>query len=92
MRSCLRAAVIGCGGAGCAVAAALTDEMGAAVTLVNRSAARGVRAQQLLRLPFVALSQFSPDDYSMVVNATPVGRDGETLPFDLTPHALPADR
>jgi 3-dehydroquinate dehydratase/shikimate dehydrogenase len=78
----LRAAVIGCGGAGRAVAAAL-DEMGAAVTLVNRSVARGVRAQQLLGLPFVALSQFSPDDYSMVVNATPVGRDGETLPFDL---------
>jgi 3-dehydroquinate dehydratase / shikimate dehydrogenase len=77
-----KAAVIGCGGAGRAVAAAL-DEMGADVTLVNRSQDRGVRAQSLLGLPFVALSQFSPDDYSMVVNATPVGRDGDALPFDL---------
>jgi 3-dehydroquinate dehydratase/shikimate dehydrogenase len=79
---CQKAAVIGCGGAGRAVAAAL-DEMGAEVTLVNRSRDRGVRAQTLLGLPFVSLSQFSPDDYSMVVNATPVGRDGEALPFDL---------
>jgi 3-dehydroquinate dehydratase/shikimate dehydrogenase len=77
-----KAAVVGCGGAGRAVAAAL-DEMGADVTLVNRSPDRGVRAHELLGLPFVALSQFSPDDYSMVVNATPVGRGGETLPFDL---------
>jgi 3-dehydroquinate dehydratase/shikimate dehydrogenase len=77
-----RAAVVGCGGAGRAVAAAL-DELGAVVTLVNRSPGRGVLAQQRLGLPFIPLSQFSPDDYSMVVNATPVGRNGEALPFDL---------
>jgi 3-dehydroquinate dehydratase/shikimate dehydrogenase len=77
-----RAAVVGCGGAGRAVAAAL-DEMGAAVTLVNRSPGRGIRAQELLGLPFVPLSQFSPDDFSMVVNATPLGRNGEALPFDV---------
>ncbi len=75
-------AVIGCGGAGRAVAAAL-DEMGADVTLVNRSLDRGIRARKLLGLPFVPLSDFSTADYSMVVNATPVGRNGETLPFDL---------
>src|SRR5262249_10891178 len=77
-----KAAVVGCGGAGRAVAAAL-DEMGAEVTLVNRSRERGLRAQALLGLPFVPLSTFSPDDYAMVVNATPVGRNGVTLPFDL---------
>ena len=77
-----KAAVVGCGGAGRAVAAAL-DELGAAVTLVNRSPGRGVLAQELLGLPFIPLSQFSPADYSMVVNATPVGRNGEALPFDL---------
>jgi 3-dehydroquinate dehydratase/shikimate dehydrogenase len=77
-----KAAVVGCGGAGRAVAAAL-DELGADVTLVNRSPARGTQAQMLLGLPFVPLSKFSPDDYSMVVNATPVGRHGEVLPFDV---------
>jgi 3-dehydroquinate dehydratase / shikimate dehydrogenase len=77
-----RVAVVGCGGAGRAVAAAL-DEMGADVTLVNRSLDRGIRARELLGLPFVPLSQFSAVDYSMVVNATPVGRHGEALPFDL---------
>lgn len=80
--ACQKAAVVGCGGAGRAVAAAL-DELGADVTLVNRSLDRGVRAAELLGLPFIPLSQFSPDDYSMVVNATPVGRNGEELPFDL---------
>jgi 3-dehydroquinate dehydratase/shikimate dehydrogenase len=77
-----KAAVVGCGGAGRAVAAAL-DELSAEVTLVNRSPARGMQAQALLGLPFVPLSKFSPDDYSMVVNATPVGRHGEALPFDV---------
>jgi len=77
-----KTAVIGCGGAGRAVAAAL-DELGANVTLVNRSAARGQQAQMRLGLPFVPLSAFSPDDYSMVVNATPLGRQGEALPFDV---------
>jgi 3-dehydroquinate dehydratase/shikimate dehydrogenase len=78
-----KAAVIGCGGAGRAVAAALSKH-GADVTLVNRSAGRGLKAKELLGLPFVRLSEFSADDYSTLVNATPVGRNGETLPFDVT--------
>jgi 3-dehydroquinate dehydratase / shikimate dehydrogenase len=77
-----KAAVIGCGGAGRAVAAAL-DQLGADVTLVNRSLDRGLRAQRLLQLPFRPLAGFSPRNYSTVVNATPVGRDGESLPFDI---------
>ena len=77
-----KAAVVGCGGAGRAVAAAL-DTLGADVTLVNRSLDRGVRAGALLGLPFVLLSQFSSDGYSLIVNATPLGRNGEALPFDL---------
>jgi 3-dehydroquinate dehydratase/shikimate dehydrogenase len=75
-----RAAVIGCGGSGRAMAAALHDA-GARVTLVNRGPERGSLAVGLLHLPFVPLTDFSCDGYSIVVNATPVGRDGAALPF-----------
>jgi 3-dehydroquinate dehydratase/shikimate dehydrogenase len=77
-----RAAVIGCGGSGRAMAAALHDA-GARVTLVNRGPERGSLAVGLLHLPFVPLSAFSCDGYSIVVNATPVGRDGEALPLSV---------
>jgi 3-dehydroquinate dehydratase / shikimate dehydrogenase len=75
-----RAAVIGCGGSGRAMAAAL-HEAGASVTLVNRGEERGSLAENLLHLPFVPLPDFSCDGYSIVVNATPVGRNGDGLPF-----------
>ncbi len=75
-----RAAVVGCGGAGRAVAAAL-DQAGATVTLVNRGHERGHLAVRLLDLPFVPLSDFSADGFSIVVNATPVGRDDGQMPF-----------
>jgi len=73
-------AVVGCGGSGRAVAAALRDE-GAAVTLVNRSPARGHYASLLLGLPFVQLDEFEPHGYSAVINATPVGQRGSEAPF-----------
>jgi 3-dehydroquinate dehydratase / shikimate dehydrogenase len=76
-----KAAVIGCGGAGRAVAAAL-DQAGARVTMVNRGLERGHRAVELLGLPFVSLSEFSAEGFSIVVNATPVGRDDDQLPFE----------
>jgi 3-dehydroquinate dehydratase/shikimate dehydrogenase len=79
-----RAAVVGCGGSGRAIAAALV-KAGAAVTLVNRGLERGARAARLLRLPFMPLAQFSSDDFSIVVHATPLGRDGESLPFVIDP-------
>ena len=75
-----RVAIIGCGGSGRAMAAAL-DEAGARVTLVNRGLERGFLAVQLLDLPFAPLSSFSPEGFAIVVNATPVGRHGDTLPF-----------
>jgi 3-dehydroquinate dehydratase/shikimate dehydrogenase len=83
-----KAAVIGCGGAGRAVAAAL-HQQGADVTLVNRGLDRGIRAQSLLGLPFIPLARFSADTFSMLVNATPVGRNGDALPFDVK--QMPAD-
>src|SRR5258705_9731832 len=46
-----RAAVIGCGGAGRAIAAALLQS-GAGVTLINRGAERGSHAAKLLGLPY----------------------------------------
>jgi 3-dehydroquinate dehydratase/shikimate dehydrogenase len=78
-----RVAVIGCGGSGRPIAAALR-RAGADVTLVNRSAARGVWASKLLRLPFVPLAQFTAAECDMIINATPVGREGEELPVDVT--------
>jgi 3-dehydroquinate dehydratase / shikimate dehydrogenase len=77
-----KAAVVGCGGSGRAISAAL-DQAGAEVTLVNRGLERGLRAIELLGLPFVPLSEFSVDGYSLIVNATPVGRENGDLPFKL---------
>ncbi len=77
-----KAAVIGCGGAGRAVAAALKDA-GAEVTLVNRSMDRGTRAGTLLGLPFVSLSEFQARGFTLLVNATPIGRLNDGPPFAL---------
>lgn len=77
-----RAAVIGCGGAGRAIAAALA-ESDAGVTLVNRGAERGHYAAELLGLPYVSLSGFNAARYDIVVNATPVGRDDGQAPFSV---------
>jgi 3-dehydroquinate dehydratase/shikimate dehydrogenase len=78
-----KVAIIGCGGSG-RVAAAALSQAGADVTLVNRGAERGRWAAGLLGLPFVPLESFSAVGYGAVVNATPVGRNGERLPVKLT--------
>ena len=75
-----RAAVIGCGGAGRAIAAALVAS-GAGVTLINRGAERGEHAATLLGLPYVPLREFDAEGFDIVVNATPVGRDTDEVPF-----------
>jgi 3-dehydroquinate dehydratase/shikimate dehydrogenase len=77
-----KAVVVGCGGSGRAVAAAL-DDAGADVTLVNRGHVRGELAVRLLGLRFVPLAEFSLEGFSIVVNATPVGREDDGLPFAL---------
>ncbi|HUP60946.1 MAG TPA: shikimate dehydrogenase [Thermoanaerobaculia bacterium] len=77
-----RVAVIGCGGSGRAMAAAL-QHAGAQVTLVNRGQERGVLARDLLGLPFVPLREFSGREFSIVVNATPVGRDSDEISFSV---------
>jgi 3-dehydroquinate dehydratase/shikimate dehydrogenase len=77
-----RAAVIGCGGSGRAIASALS-RAGAFVTLVNRCRERGEQASRLLGLPFAPLSRFSADGYDLIVNATPVGTRGDAFPLTL---------
>ena len=74
-------AVLGCGGAGRAVAAALR-EAGARVTLVNRSTSRGRAAARRLGLPFLPLARLRPADYALLINATPVGSDGASTLVD----------
>jgi 3-dehydroquinate dehydratase / shikimate dehydrogenase len=75
-----KAAVIGCGGAGRAIAATL-QQMGMDVTLVNRGKERGTHASRLLGLPFVPLSEFKAESFFLLINATPVGREDDTFPF-----------
>lgn len=77
-----RAAVIGCGGAGRAIAVALVRS-GAGVTLINRGAERGNHASGLLGLPYLPLPDFDAEGYDIVVNATPVGRDSDEVPFKI---------
>lgn len=77
-----RAAVIGCGGAGRAIASALVQS-GAGVTLINRGAERGHHASELLGLPYIPLPDFNAEGYDIIVNATPVGRDSDEVPFKL---------
>jgi len=77
-----RAAVIGCGGAGRAIAAALVQS-GAGVTLINRGAERGEHAAALLGLQYIPLRDFNAEGYDIVVNATPVGRDTDEAPFEV---------
>ncbi|MBZ5505858.1 MAG: type I 3-dehydroquinate dehydratase [Acidobacteriia bacterium] len=76
----VKAAVIGCGGAGRAIAAAL-QQTGSEVTLVNRGLRRGEYAMQLLGLPLVPLSEFRAGGFDVIVNATPVGKDNDGFPF-----------
>jgi 3-dehydroquinate dehydratase/shikimate dehydrogenase len=88
-----RAAVVGCGGSGRAVAVSL-QIAGAEVTLVNRGLERGRRAMKLLGLDFVPLKDFSVDGYSVIVNATPVGTEPGEMPFrvdGLDEHATVVD-
>lgn len=77
-----KAAVIGCGGAGRAIAAALVQS-GATVTLINRGAERGHYAASVLGLPYLPLADFDANGYDILVNATPVGRDRDEAPFKL---------
>lgn len=83
-----RTLVVGCGGAGRAAAVGLADA-GAEVTLINRHADRGEFAARRLGLPWVSLDELDLRGCELIVNATPLGQDGEPPPFSLA--ALPRD-
>lgn len=76
------AAVLGAGGAGRAAVVALRD-LGAKVSLVNRSEEKGRRAAGELRVPFRSLEGFDPGEVRILVHATPLGRGvDDPLPLD----------
>ncbi len=79
----VRAAIVGCGGAGRAAAYGLQLE-GARVTLVNRGEERGKKASTELALPFVALDAFDPSGFDIIIHATGLGHgENDPLPFDV---------
>jgi 3-dehydroquinate dehydratase/shikimate dehydrogenase len=78
----LRTAVVGCGGAGRAIASAL-KRTGSHVVLTNRGQSRGELASRQLGLPLVSLAAFDPAGFDLIVNATSVGRRGEMAPIDV---------
>jgi shikimate dehydrogenase len=84
-----RALVIGCGGVGCAIAAALADAGLGAVGLydIDPSAAAALRERLQLHFPGldIVTDVQDPAGFDIVVNATPLGmRDGDRLPLDVS--------
>ena len=73
-----QAAVVGAGGTGRAIAAALAAA-GARVTIYNRSAARGREAARAAKAGFSPLGSLAEASWDLLVQATPLGRDGEDL-------------
>lgn len=74
-----QAAVWGCGKAAQCMAIEL-QKRGAHVSLVVRNLATATQKAGHLGLPFLSKAQFSPRNFSLIVNATPVGsKAGEIL-------------
>ena len=53
------------------------------MTLVNRSEDKGQEVARRIRVDFLALEDFSPGAFEVVVQATSVGGPDEDPPFDL---------
>ena len=95
-RRCL---VVGAGGVGSAIAAALTDAGSAALRVsdIDAGAADALAARIAVHFPASAINAgpSDPDGFDLVVNATPLGMNpGDPLPFDvarLAPTTVVAD-
>lgn len=91
-----RALVVGCGGVGCAIAASLAGAGVDTLALFDANAASPQALADRLRLYYPALQvqvgSKDPQDFDLVVNATPLGMNvGDPLPLDvgrLSPHTL----
>ncbi|MFL6126797.1 type I 3-dehydroquinate dehydratase [Actinophytocola sp.] len=75
-----RAAVVGCGGAGRGAVLGLSAA-GAVPTIVNRGLDRARYAADLLGVDYLPLNRFAPENYSLIVHATPV-RDEPPFAID----------
>jgi len=73
-----RVAIVGAGGTACGIGAALRD-VGAAVTLFNRSAERARVAADRLGVDVAALDALSSSTWEILVQATPLGGEGEEV-------------
>lgn len=76
-----KVALVGCGGAGRAIAAHLSTK-GAEVCCFNRSAERGKTTAEMLGIPYAPLASFNPAGYHLIINATPLGKQPTELPVD----------
>lgn len=71
-------AVVGAGGTGRAIAAALAA-VGARTVLYNRNAERGREAARRLGVEWRALEEVAAAEWDVLVQATPLGKRGETV-------------
>ncbi|MBS0452834.1 MAG: shikimate dehydrogenase [Proteobacteria bacterium] len=83
-----RALVVGSGGVGCAIAASLAQAGVAELALFDVNAASAQALAERLRQEYpqlpVSTGSADPQDFGLVVNATPLGMNpGDPLPFDV---------
>ncbi len=76
-------AVIGCGGTGRTIVAALI-RMNVKLTLINRTISKGQKVANMMKIPFVSLNNFYPADFDIIIHATPLGKNKGEVPFDLS--------
>jgi shikimate dehydrogenase len=76
----LPVAIVGAGGTARAIAAALKSA-GAIVTLFNRTAARGAETAAAIGVLAAGLAALPAAEWSVLVQATPLGKDGEEVLF-----------
>lgn len=73
-------AVLGCGGSGRTIAAAI-QRHGGQVVMFNRGAMRAELAARLLGVSSCPISEFRGNGFDIIVNATPIGRDWQACPI-----------
>jgi 3-dehydroquinate dehydratase/shikimate dehydrogenase len=75
--------VIGCGGTGRTIAAALKRSE-IKFALVNRTGLTGSKVAKTLGVSFIPLAIFNPSFFDIIIHATPLGKNAGEVPFDIT--------